>query len=179
MNRLNAWLNRLGAAGVLGVGVLLACAAFYLSAVVPAGHELAAQRLAAERMRSRVPYQPVKAEGRAEELRRFHNLFPPVERLSDELERLYGLAREAKLELAQGEYRLEKPATGLWSYRVVLPMRGTYPQIRGFVAAVLKSMPIASVDGLRFERKKVGETLLEAQMRLTLHFQPSEDNSAR
>jgi hypothetical protein len=58
-------------------------------------------------------------------------------------------------------------------------MRGTYPQIRGFVAAVLKSIPIASVDGLRFERKKIGETLLDAQMRLTLHFQPSEDNPAR
>jgi hypothetical protein len=40
-------------------------------------------------------------------------------------------------------------------------------------------MPIASVDGLRFERKKVGENLLEAQMRLTLHFQPREDNPAR
>ena len=179
MNRLNAWLNRLGAAGVLGVGILLACAGFYLSALAPAARELAAQRLAAEHLRSRVPYQPVTAEGRAEELRRFHNLFPPVERLSDELERLYGLAREAKLELAQGEYRLDKHATGLWAYRVVLPMRGTYPQIRGFVAAVLKSMPIASVDGLRFERKKAGETMLDAQMRLTLHFQPREDNSAR
>ena len=179
MSRLNAWLNRLGAAGVIGVGVLLASAGFYLSAVVPAGRELAAQRLAAERMRSRTPYQPVAADGRAEELRRFYNLFPPVEKLTDELERLYGLAREAKLELAQGEYRLEKPATGLWSYRVVLPVRGTYPQIRGFVAAVLKSMPIASIDGLRFERKKVGETLLEAQMRLTLHFQPRDDNPAR
>jgi hypothetical protein len=35
-------------------------------------------------------------------------------------------------------------------------------------------MPIASVDGLRFERKRVGDTLLDAQVRLTLHFQPRE-----
>lgn len=179
MSRLNTWLNRLGAAGVLGVGVLLACAGFYLSAVVPAGRELAAQRLAAERMRSRAPYQPVAAEGRAEELRRFYNLFPPIEKLTDELELIYGLAREARLELAQGEYRLEQRGAGLWSYRVSLPLRGTYPQIREFVNAVLKAMPIASVDALRFERKKVGEALLEAQVRLTLHFQPREDNEAR
>jgi len=179
VKQLNEWLNRLGVAGVLGVGVLLACIGFYLSAIAPVARELAAQRLAAERMHARLPYRPTKAQGRAEELRRFHNLFPPVERMTDELERLYGLARESRLELTQGEYRLEKPATGLWSYRVVLPMRGTYPQIRGFVAAVLKSMPIASVDGLRFERKKVGETVLDAQMRLTLHFRPREYSPAR
>lgn len=179
MNQLNAWLSRLGVAGVLGIGVLLACVGFYLSAIAPAARELAAQRLAAERMRSRLPYQPVKARGHAEELRRFYNLFPPVEQLTDELGRVYGLARESKLELTQGEYRLEKPVTGLWSYRVVLPMRGTYPQIRGFVAAILKSMPIASVDGLRFERKRVGETVLDAQIRLTLHFRPREYSPGR
>jgi hypothetical protein len=176
---LNAWLNRLGVGGVLGIGVLLACAGFYFSTIAPAARELATQRLATERMYSRRPYQPAKAEGRAEELRRFQNLFPPVERLTDELEHLYGLARASKLELTHGEYRLEEPVTGLWSYHVVLPLRGTYPQIRGFVAAVLKSMPIASVDGLRFERKRVGERMLDAQMRVTLYFRPRERDLTR
>lgn len=176
MKRLNAWLARLGATGVIGVGMLLACAAFYLSAVAPAERELAAQRLAAERLRSRAPYQPVAADGRADELRRFYNLFPPVEQLADQLEQLYGLARRAQLEFSQGEYRLEKRNAGLWAYRVVLPIRGTYPQIRRLVGSVLESMPIASVDGMRFERKKVGDTVLEGQLRLTLHFRPREDN---
>ena len=179
MNQLNVWLNRLGVGGVLGLGVLLACAGFYFSTIAPAARELAAQRVAAERMYSRQPYEPVKAEGRAQELRRFHNLFPPVERLPDELERLYGLARESRLELTHGEYRLEKPRTGLWSYHVVLPLRGTYPQIRAYVAAVLKSLPFASVDGLRFERKRVGERMLDAQMRVTLYFQPGENRAGR
>jgi hypothetical protein len=179
VKRLNAWLNRLGAAGVLGVGVLLACTGFYLSAVAPAERELAAQRLAAERLRTRTPYQPVAADGRGEELRRFYNLFPPVEKLTDQLEQLYGIARGAQLELSQGEYRLEKRSAGLWSYRVVLPVRGTYPQIRRFVASVLKTMPIASVDGLRFERKKAVETQIDAQVRLTIHFRPSEDAETR
>ncbi len=174
MNSVNLWLQRVGVTGVLGLGILLACAAFYGSAIAPAAKELARQRLVSERMQSRQPYQPVGATGRAEELRRFYSLFPRVERLSDELGRLYGLARNAKLELSQGEYRLEKPPVGLWAYHVVLPVRGTYPQIRGFVGAVLKSMPVASVDGLRFERKAVGESILNAQLRLTLYFQPRE-----
>ena len=33
--RANAWLRRLGATGVLGIGVLLACAGFWASALVP------------------------------------------------------------------------------------------------------------------------------------------------
>lgn len=179
MRRLNAWLGRLGAAGVLGLGSLLACAGFYLSAVVPAERELAAQQLAAERLRTRTPHQAVAADGRGDQLRRFYNLFPPVDQLTDQLEQLYSIARKSQLELSQGEYRLEKRGAGLWSYRVVLPVRGTYPQVRGFVAAVLKSMPIASVDGLRFERKKAVDTQIDAQVRLTIHFRPSEDSQTR
>ncbi len=52
-------------------------------------------------------------------------------------------------------------------------MRGSYPQVRGFLAAVLKDMPTTSVDGLRFERKRAPETLLDAQVRVTLHVRPS------
>jgi len=175
VKRLHDWLHALGPAGVLGIGVLIFCVPFYLSAVRPVERELQAQRSAAERLRTRAPFQPVSGGGRAEELRRFYGLFPPVEKLPDELERLYGLARAAKLELLQGEYRLEKPLAGMASYHVTLPIRGTYAQIRQFVGAALKDMPIASLDALRFERKKVGDPQLEAQLRLTIYFRPANE----
>jgi len=171
--RLDAFLARLGTGGVLGIGILLACIGFYASALAPAQKELAAQRLALERMQARKPYQPVATSGRAEELRRFYSLFPPATELATNLERLHRLARAAGLELAQGEYRLERRATGLWSYRVNLPVRGTYPQLREFLGALLKDMPIASLDALRFERKKAADAQLEAQVRVTLHVRPS------
>jgi hypothetical protein len=172
VRQLNALLARLGLPGVLGIGVLLACAAFYFSAVAPAEREIAAQRLAAERLRTRTPYLPVSAGGREEELQRFYALFPPIERLSAELGQLYGLAHASKLELAHGEYRLEK-GVGLWSYRVTLPVHGSYAQIRAFIGAVLRDKPTASVDLLRFERKKAGEAMLDAELRLTVYFRPS------
>src|SRR4051812_16754507 len=93
-------LRRLGAPGVLGIGVLLACAGFYVTALAPLEQETAAQRLALERLKSRAPYQPVSSGGRADELRRFYNLFPPAASLTDELERLDRLARGSGLELA-------------------------------------------------------------------------------
>jgi hypothetical protein len=171
--RLQRMLRGLGVAGVLGLGVLVACAGFWASALAPAREELAAQRLAVERLRSRTPYQPVSTSGRGEEMRRFHGLFPPAEGLTDQLQQVHRLARAAGLELAQGEYRLERPAYGLWAYRLTLPVRGTYPQLRGFVAALLANMRTASIEALRFERKKAAEAELDAQLRITLYLRPS------
>jgi len=170
--RAERFLRRLGAFGVLGIGVLIASAAFYVSTLAPAAQELGAQRVALERLRARTPYQPVGANGRAEELRRFYGLFPAAGDLTNEVERVHRLARRAGLELAQGDYRLERRATGLWAYRVNLPVRGTYAQLREFSASVLKEMPVASIEALRFERKKAADPLLEAQVRLTLHVRP-------
>jgi hypothetical protein len=172
---LNRWLRRLGAPGVLGIGLLLACAGFWASALKPAQDEVQAQRRALERLQARQPFQPVSAAaGRAEELARFYGLFPSAERLTDEVERLHRLARRAGLELAQGEYRLERRAAGLWAYRINLPVRGSYPQLRDFLAATLKDMPVASVEALRFERKRAAEAELQAQVRITLFVRPSD-----
>jgi hypothetical protein len=173
---LNAALRRLGTAGVLGIGLLFGCAAFYVSALAPLDEELALQQAALERLQSRSPYRPASAGGREEELRRFYNLFPPSERLTEETARLHRLGRAAGLDLAQGEYRLERRPAGLWAYRVTLPVRGSYPQLRDFLGAVLKDMPVASIDGLRFERKRAAETQLEAQVRVTVHLRPAGDD---
>ena len=174
--RVEALLRRLGAAGVLGVGVLLAVTGFWLSEVRMLEEEIKTRQAAAERMRARTPYRPVSNDSRVEELRRFQELFPSSRDLTGETEKLHQLGRRAGLELAQGEYRLEKPAAGLWAYRVTLPVAGSYPQLRDFIAAVLKGMPAASIDALRFERKRFADAQLEAQVRLTLHVRPSGDS---
>jgi hypothetical protein len=170
-------LRALGPAGVIALGVLLFCVPFYFSAVRPAERELAAEQLrAAGAQRNAALSRSTNAQGNREaELARFYALFPPVERLGDELQRIYALAHKSHLELMQGEYRIERRPSGLIAYRVSLPVRGSYPQIRAFVGALLAELPIASLDALRFERKKSGDTQLEAQLRLTVHFRPSEE----
>jgi hypothetical protein len=172
--RLNALLRRLGPAGVLGIGLFIACGAFYASALAPLDEEIGAQQAALERLQSRSSlYRPASTGSREEELRRFYGLFPTTERLTEEVARLHRLGRGAGLDLAQGEYRLERRTTGLWAYRVTLPVRGTYPQLREFIGAVLKDMPVASVEALRFERKRAADTQLEAQVRVTVYVRPA------
>jgi hypothetical protein len=177
-NKIQAWLRSLGATGVVGIGVLFACLPFYISSVRPAEHELVARRLAADHARSRSALQTVSAP-RTDDLQRFYRAFPAMDRLPDELERLYGLARASRLDLYQGEYRLEQRGGGLASYRITLPMRGSYPDVRQFLSATLQQMPYAAIDGLRFERKKVGDAQLEAQVRVTLFFRPGNPNESR
>jgi hypothetical protein len=174
MNALRRLLESLGTAGVVGVGVALFCIPFYFSAVVPLESEAARKSLGFERQRARLPVQPAGADAAAD-LARFHAAFPPVERLGAEVEALHSHARSAGLHLQQGEYRLEAKGSGLTAYRITLPVRGSYGQIRNFVGRVLKSMPIASVDAVRFERKRAAETQLEAQVRLTIYFRPAGD----
>ena len=173
MNQLRALLHTLGPMGIVAIGLLLACLSFHLSAVAPAESELAAQQRAAQRLKSRTPYQPVALDSKSEDLRRFHSLFPQITLIPGEIEKLWAVAAESQIELRQGEYRLESNGPGLARYRVTLPMDATYPRLRQFVNLVLKEIPTASVDGLRFERKKVGDTQLDAQITLTFYFNPS------
>jgi hypothetical protein len=177
VNRVHALLRMLGPAGVLGIGVLFFCIPFYLSAVRPMEREAQGARVAAERMRARSAYTPVSGDSRAEELRRFYSLFPTLDQLPAQLDRIYGLARDARLELLQAEYRLDRRGDGLVPYRITLPLRGSYPQVRNFISATLQSVPNASIDALRFERKSVGDVKLDAQVRLTVYFRPNNEGA--
>jgi hypothetical protein len=170
--RFRAIARRIGVAGISGIAILFACAAFYAAALRPAERELAAQRDASRPGASR----PAALDVQGDDLRRFYALFPPAEKLPDEVERLFALARASNLQLLQGEYRTERRPAGLIAYRVVLPVRGSYAQIRAFVGELLTGMPIASLDALRFERKKSAEAQLDAQLRITIHFRPAEEN---
>jgi hypothetical protein len=172
VRRLRRILEALGAPGVIGIGVLVFCLPFYLASVAPAEREVA-KRSAAATKTTRLAGQPVSAPDGAADLERFYRRFPTLDALQSELEAIYAHARASKLQLAQGEYRLEK-GVGLAAYRVTLPVRGSYAQVRQFVGHVLKDMPTASLDAVRFDRRKSGDAQLEAQVRLTIYLRPVE-----
>lgn len=172
--RLRGLLRHIGFSGAFGILVLLSSAAFYAAVLRPAERELVALRFATFDARSHRA-DPIALDRESEDLRRFHALFPAPEDLPDQVEHLFALARAADLVLAQGQYRMEPRPGGPMAYRVVLPVRGSYTQIRTFVSSVLSDMPIASVDALRFERKKRADTQLDAQVRLTIHVRSAEE----
>lgn len=171
--RIERLLRRLGVAGVLAIGVLFGCAGFYLNTLLPARAQVRSERLALEQLAARPPQRPLASRDGA--LERFYALFPAPAELSDEVARLHRLALASGLELSEAEYRLERREAGLWAYRANLPVRGSYAELRQFLSAVLSDMPAASVDALRFERRKAADTRLEAQVRITLYARPPGD----
>lgn len=173
MKDLRALFQVLGPLGIFGLVLLASCAAFYVGWIAPAEKELAARQEAARRLKSRSTLQPVSVDNRGDDLRRFYGLFPSTGKIAPEMQKLWVVAAEYKIELQQGEYRLETTGAGLARYRVTLPVRASYAQIRQFIGFVIKEIPTMSIDGLRFERKKISDTLLDAQIKLTLYLQPA------
>ena len=172
MRHLRAVARVLGPYGIAGMAILLMSAAFYLTVVKPAERELTAQQEASRRLKSRTS-QPVSVDSRGDDLRRFYALFTTTEKIAPETQKLWVIANEYKIDLQQGEYRLESSGAGLTRYRITLPVRASYAQIRQFIAFILREIPTMSIDGLRFERKKINETQLDAQIKLTLYLRPA------
>lgn len=168
---LRAAVHRLGRAGGLGVALLAGAAAFHFSAVQPAQEELAA--LEARRSRAERPApHALEAAASAADFERFMGFFPGLDSAPQWLGTIYAIAERERLELLQGSYRAADDAVlGLVRYRIQLPVRGGYPQIRRFVAGVLDQVPVASLDDIVLQREKVGESTVEAKITLSLHLQ--------
>jgi hypothetical protein len=164
--RLNEGLQRLGAAGVVALGLLCFDAALFFSGVLPARE----RALAAEsRLRESAARLPAARTAAARDpLERLLSVFPAPAGIPDELERLFRIAAEQQLQLLQGDYRLEKQSELLQVYRVSLPLRGSYAQVRAFVAAALNAMPYLSLDSIRFERRSVGDASVETRVKFSL-----------
>lgn len=110
------------------------------------------------------------ADGAAEQLRQFHQFFPDRNSLPEWLAKLYETAAENGVALDQGQYQLSHDGKGaMWRYDIVLPVRGSYPQVRKFLAQTLVRIPALALQGISFERQKVGDAMLEANIRLTLY----------
>jgi hypothetical protein len=170
--RLRAAAHELGRAGVLGLGLLAGALGFYLSAVGPAREEVAAlQARAAELAKQgRQGARSAPAPATPAQIDRFKGFFPALESAPDWLRTLYGLAEREQLELQQGIYRLsDDRVLGLSQYRISLPVRGSYPQIRRFIAGALDAVPALSLEEVTFQREKIGDGAIEAKIGLSLH----------
>jgi hypothetical protein len=155
----------------VGVGLLVLAGAFYFSTLRPEKTRLAG--LQQEAAQTRQQAGRAEAEGPrtpAEKIAAFYAFFPPPERLPDALEKIFGAAAPQSLVLEHGEYRVVKDSSDrLLQYQVTFPVKGTYPQIRKFVAAALAEVPALALDSVQFERKKVGDAAVDAKVKFVVY----------
>jgi len=168
-------LRRVGRPGIAAIGLMLACMTFWLSAMLPLAERRAVAVAGIEAIDARLKSgRAIRAGAGLDE---FYGFFRGDRRPADWLEVIYRLARENGLDLRQGTYRYNRVSgERLVRYEVNLPVRGPYVQIRRFLADVLNEIPIAALDQVSFEKRSVGDPTIEAQLRITLYFDPAGEN---
>jgi Type II secretion system (T2SS), protein M subtype b len=103
------------------------------------------------------------------ELAEFYAALENPANAPDLLRRLHRAARDQGLRLDQAEYRpLPDPEGKLTRYQILLPAKGTYPEIRRFLVQAGGNLPGLAVDSISFQRQQIGDPVVEAQIKMTL-----------
>jgi len=166
--------ERLGWPGLLGLSTLLVTAMFYAVAIRPLYRNLQSieSRGSEDRQRQldRLNARLAEENKPAREYAAFLDYFATKEMLPDRLTTIFNAAKRAGLTLGQADYQLNDAGNlPLREFRVTLPVSGNYTVIRRFVAAILVAIPSAALEQIRFQRRKIGDPAVEAEIRFTIY----------
>ena len=154
--------DELGAAGLLGLVLLTAAALFLVLGLEP----LEARRAALDTQLARGdrgggPQARDRASDNAARLAAFYDFFETGEAATGWLARLH------------------KTGTRLARYEIVLPVTGSYPQIRAFLRNALADIPVLSLDQVEIKREPAQGGKVQAEARLTLHLLDTKSREGR
>jgi len=177
---MNGWLEhlrrevgRLGTMGVVGIGLLVFAVAFYFSALRPGERALGELRVEArdlERQLQMGGSLATRERTPSEQLAAFYAFFPASGETSALLKRISAAAGSRGLELQSGEYRMQQSqGARLARYEITLPLKGSYTQVRDFVADVLAAVPAAVLEEVNLRRESIESARLEARVRFTVY----------
>ena len=160
----------------LAFGIAVFGTVFYFSTLAPLLdereqlREQLAQRVA---LREATPQPATATRDPQADLAAFYVGLAREADVPDQLRRLHRAAQSQGLRLAQSQYRpLPDPGGKLTRYQILLPARGSYPEIRSFLAQASREVPGLALEGIRFQRRDIGEAELDAQIRFTLFITP-------
>lgn len=118
--------------------------------------------------RQSTPISPVMSQDQRN-LELFLSQLDEARSAEPQLQALFAMARGLAIGLPQGQYKMVCEDSGLLcNYRVQLPVKGTYAQLRAFVEEFLRVMPALSLDEVGFKRESVGDEELEVRLVMTL-----------
>jgi hypothetical protein len=154
--------DRIGATGL--AGILLLAAAFVFSNLVINPLEARVGRLQEKASRKGPAVQPG-----AEKVSAVYQYLEKDEETTDWLAKLHGIGAATGVQLKSAAYRTQKTDARIVRYEIVLPVAGSYGQIRDFLKRSLAEIPVLSLDQLTLKREAKNDGQIHAEMRLTLH----------
>jgi hypothetical protein len=162
------WMRAVTWPAATAAGLLAFEAAFHFSAMEPLLQKRAKLRNEVVQLHQAPEHANARPDPSAE-LAEFYAALAQPTSVPDLLRKLHRAARDQGLTLDQAEYRpVPDPDGGLTRYQILLPAKGTYPEVRRFLVQAGSEIPGLAVDGINFQRQQIGDTALEAQIKLTL-----------
>ena len=156
-------VERIGMTGVAAIALLAAALLFSNFMVKPLAQKNLSLAEAAARSGRKadagVPSEKVAA---------VYAFLRKDEDTTDWLAKLHGIGTATGVHIKSANYKA-LPAEGrIERTEIVLPVSGSYSQIRDFLKRSQAEIPVMSIDQINLKRAEKGD-LVQAEMRLTLH----------
>jgi hypothetical protein len=163
-------LRRIGMAATVGIGAAVLAVCLFLANNLPQGAAVAALKGQLLRM------APV-GKGAAVAAPTGVNLaaLPPRGEAPNVVAKILEEANASGVGLPRGQYEYVPARDGVAArYRMTFPLRASYPKIREFMDRTLLALPAVAVEGLRIERKNVGDDTVDAELKLSAYVRSEE-----
>jgi Tfp pilus assembly protein PilO len=157
-------LHQIGIPGAASIALLAAALAFSSFVVKPLEER---SRLLNERASRQAPR--IQDGGSGEKVAAVYQFLQKEEETTDWLAKLHGIGVATGVQLKSASYRTQKTEGRIVRYEIVLPVAGSYTQIRDFLKRSLAEIPVLSLDQLTLKREPRSDGAIQAEMRLTLH----------
>lgn len=171
-----AWIERLGWPAWIGVAAAAAAAVLWLG-VLPGLHRATAALNAevdAARARLAAGQAPATSAAPADPAAALVAQLPGPDALPAFIEQLHLLAAQSGLQLERAEYRAQAQGSARWQrQQVVLPVRGSYPQLRRWLDAVLARHPSATLDEFTVRREGERGASVDSRVQLSFYWRES------
>ncbi len=168
-------VGRHGWPALLGVALLVAAGAGYPLVVGGIESRAADAREELAALKQKLANRPERQQNdAAERARSFYAQLPPASGAEQAVKTIHEAARDKGVSIHQGEYRMTREGSGpLIRYQLTLPVRGTYPQFRTWLGAVMNGLPSLALEEMNLKRDDAAQGEIVARVRLTLFLRAS------
>lgn len=163
---------RLSSMGKLGLGLTVLSIVFFLAAIWPQYDVLdqveEKAMLLQQQSQTDATQRIQLDDGQAVQV--FYDSFPHVDSSPYWVKEIDTLAKKRGVELHGSDYRLiSDKGAKLARYEMILPVRGSYPQIRAFIADTLTTIPAIALVDMIIKREDIKSGRLEVRLSLNLY----------
>lgn len=144
---------------------------FFMAAVMPQQQILEELKDKVQAMRQAQPDSAGQTKlNDNQALQIFYDFLPRSDSSPYWISELDRIARDSGVELNSSNYRLTmEKESKLVRYEIQLPLRGTYPQIRAFIAGTLQAIPALALTDIIVRRETIQIGRVDARLNMYLY----------